>query len=75
MDKVKLWPNPASNRINLALSGQVIIQEVEVRNVLGQRQKVQRSENSLEIGDLSPGLYLIKVYTSTGTQVLRFIKS
>ena len=75
LDKVKLWPNPASNRINLTLSGQVILQEVEVRNVLGQRQKVQLSENSLEIGDLSPGLYLIKVYTSTGTQVLRFIKS
>ena len=48
---------------------------MEVRNVLGQRQKVQRSENSLEIRDLSPGLYLIKVYTSTGTQVLRLIKS
>jgi hypothetical protein len=75
LDQIKLWPNPAANRINLTLPGQVILQDVVVRNVLGQRQLIQRSENSLEVGDLSPGLYLIKVYTSTGAQVLRFVKS
>ena len=75
LNHLKIWPNPVENRLNLALPGQVILQGVEVRNVIGQRQKTELLKNSLDVAHLSPGLYLIKIYTSAGAQLMRFIKS
>lgn len=75
LNHLKIWPNPVENRLNLTLPGQVILQGVEVRNVIGQRQKTELLKNSLDVAHLSPGLYLIKIYTSAGAQLMRFIKS
>lgn len=75
LNHLKIWPNPVENRLNLTLPGQVILQGVEVRNVIGQRQKIELLKNSLDVAHLSPGLYLIKIYTSAGAQLMRFIKS
>ena len=75
LNHLKIWPNPVENRLNLTLPGQVILQGVEVRNIIGQRQKIELLKNSLDVAHLSPGLYLIKIYTSAGAQLMRFIKS
>lgn len=75
LNHLKIWPNPVENRLYLTLPGQVILQGVEVRNVIGQRQKTELLKNSLDVAHLSPGLYLIKIYTSAGAQLMRFIKS
>jgi len=75
LNHLKIWPNPVENRLYLTLAGQVILQGVEVRNIIGQRQKIELLKNSLDVAHLSPGLYLIKIYTSAGAQLMRFIKS
>lgn len=71
----KLEPNPASASIKVT-TNQTILRTIEVFNVLGQRVKVlQPHESTLSktfnIGDLSSGLYLIKVNNKT---TKRFIK-
>lgn len=75
LHEIKLWPNPANQQINLELGPEVILQQLEVRNILGQKQSINQSGTALEVAHLSPGLYLLEVYTSAGKRILRFVKS
>lgn len=66
-----LFPNPSSGSVQIELPVSKFINEVEVFNVTGQR--VYNNEFSLpvqnttiELGNLSPGIYLVKVLTPEG---------
>ena len=75
LEALRLWPNPAAERINLEIPSEVIFQELEVRNVLGQKQFIFVDGNSFGVSHLTSGLYIVRVYTSKGKHVLRFVKS
>jgi uncharacterized Ntn-hydrolase superfamily protein len=75
LNAISLWPNPATERINLEIPSDIILQEIEVRNVLGQKQSIKLRENSFEVGHLPSGLYIMRIYTSEGKRILRFVKS
>ncbi len=75
LNAISLWPNPATERINLEIPSDIILQGIEVRNVLGQKQSIKLRENSFEVGYLPSGLYIIRIYTSEGKRILRFVKS
>ena len=75
LNAISLWPNPATERINLEIPSDIILQEIEVRNVLGQKQSIELKENSFEVGHLPSGLYIMRIYTSEGKRILRFVKS
>ena len=75
LNAISLWPNPATERINLEIPSEIILQGIEVRNVLGQKQSIKLRENSFEVGHLPSGLYIMRIYTSEGKRILRFVKS
>ncbi len=75
LNAISLWPNPATERINLEIPSDIILQGIEVRNVLGQKQSINLRENSFEVGYLPTGLYIMRIYTSEGKRILRFVKS
>lgn len=75
LNAISLWPNPATERINLEIPSDIILQGIEVRNVLGQKQSIKLRENSFEVGHLPSGLYIMRIYTSEGKRILRFVKS
>ena len=75
LNQIKLWPNPANQHINLECAPELILQEVVLRNILGQKQSINQTGKTLEVGHLTPGLYLLEVYTSVGKRILRFVKS
>ena len=74
LNKIDLWPNPVQDQIQLQIPTEVILQTIEVRNLLGQKQDLKQRGATLEVGHLSSGLYLMRIYTSAGKRVLRFIK-
>ena len=71
-----LYPNPAYDQISL--SSTKVISNVLVYDILGVKLKSQVDINdevlNLDISDLSPGLYLIKVKIDKKNIVKRFIK-
>lgn len=77
---MKLYPNPASDVVNVEVSSSVNGEIVmEVFNLLGQKvQSVKAVNNKAAIGiaDLAPGAYIVDCY-SDGTKVAaaRFIKN
>lgn len=57
---VHIYPNPAHDKIHIEGIG---VAQVSVYNTLGQRiktQKIDASSSSIQVADLSPGIYLIE---------------
>ncbi len=75
LNAISLWPNPATERINLEIPSDIILQGIEVRNVLGQKQNIDLNQSILSVGHLPTGLYIMRIYTSEGKRILRFVKS
>jgi hypothetical protein len=67
-----LYPNPAQNELNIAID--YTITNVEIINTVGQ-VVYKGQENSINIEGLEAGTYMVRVQTTNGTAVTRFIKS
>jgi hypothetical protein len=70
--EVRLYPNPASDKVRISLEGNVTLQELVVYNSVGAvvyRRSVEGNSKQAEI-DVTPfasGSYIIKATTSEGT--------
>lgn len=72
-DKAVLYPNPATQFIRF--SGEEIPESMEVFTLSGKSVLKQFSGSELDIRQLTPGMYLVKVKTGDNTLVSRFQKS
>ncbi|MCC7297412.1 MAG: T9SS type A sorting domain-containing protein, partial [Bacteroidia bacterium] len=65
------YPNPSTGMVNIEATAGTKIQTVEVFNLLGEKMTVtvKTTENTgtMEMGDVSNGVYLVKVTTTSGT--------
>jgi len=67
-----VFPNPSNDIITIDNNGEAI-EKVVVLNLSGQ-VILSGSDNTLDISELSNGVYLIKLLTKTGTKHSRFVK-
>jgi ligand-binding sensor domain-containing protein len=66
--KCLVYPNPASSFISLELSPDLIIHRVEIYNSIGAMILTSNKNNrTVEISNLQPGNYLVKVFTNSKT--------
>lgn len=75
ISKVKLYPNPTSNVLNIESLGS--IQTISVYNVLGQEviNKVLNSTSTaLDVSSLNSGIYVVKTVVDGVTSSTKFIK-
>lgn len=70
---LRLYPNPADNVIHI--DAQHEIQQVQVYSVLGKTVLTKKNVNTLQIGHLNAGVYIIKIMDTSGSfTTRRFIK-
>tara|TARA_B110001469_G_scaffold80368_1_gene76032 strand:+ start:521 stop:2020 length:1500 start_codon:yes stop_codon:yes gene_type:complete len=69
---IKLYPNPASNQIQLGTEER--LKSVLVSDVNGKLVEVNRVNNLIDVSNLSSGLYFIQVETENGMFREKFIK-
>jgi len=77
-----VYPNPASDRLNVihdgTVSGQVTIKVTDLagRTLINQSEVItdNTKESTLNIGSLKSGVYVIEVTSAQGTSVNRFVK-
>lgn len=81
MNEFKLFPNPASNVLNIQVSGLAANAEVKISifNVLGQEVKHEQVKYNaqgfgLNLNDLTPGVYVIKAETQGKVFTRNFVK-
>ena len=75
-DNVSIFPNPASDYLHIE-QGEENISHVEIINLQGQVIKSQRilgNQSTLNLANLSAGVYIIKIYTNSGFVVKKLIK-
>jgi PKD repeat protein len=73
--EVRLYPNPSTGVVNIAISGSSQISNVEVFSLLGEKlevsTKLTNNIGTVDMGNVSDGIYLVKVTTNTGTVTRR----
>ncbi len=64
-NKLKVYPNPASNNIHIILEGELNIDTIEIVDQLGRivlDKKINFNEDSVQIEGLSKGIYFLRIY-------------
>jgi aminopeptidase N len=70
---VVLYPNPANSVINIETPNLYTLQNVIIYNALGQNVG-EFNSNKIPVGHFSNGMYSVKIITSQGTILKKFIK-
>lgn len=74
-NEFKLYPNPISDILNISYKEN--ISKVEINNLMGQAiksQTIHAQEVKLNFSELTAGVYLIKVYVESHSEVFKVIK-
>jgi hypothetical protein len=74
---VNLFPNPANDRLNVAIDGMQANADIKVYNAMGKlvmRQMAVKANNELIISKLPAGIYMINVNDGTTVKSLKFVK-
>ena len=73
--EISLYPNPASNRLNISAAN--TIQNAEIYNVLGKKVMnvtINKTSESIDISNLASGVYMIKYNIENSIGTAKFIK-
>ena len=70
-----IYPNPANDIVNLSLPTSIEIEKATLFNLLGKDVGVTITNNTLDVSDLSVGVYILSIQTSEGTITKRIIKN
>ncbi len=74
-DKIKLYPNPAHNAINIET--QSLYKKVEIVNVIGEvihSENIENMKFNLDISDMVSGLYIVRLHGDQGVATRKFVK-
>ncbi|MFT5230488.1 MAG: hypothetical protein ACI97R_000550 [Candidatus Azotimanducaceae bacterium] len=71
---VLMYPNPATDIVEISVSSEIQIESITVTDVLGKTQEVSVSNNTINVSSLSRGLYIVTVKTNAGDLVQKLIK-
>jgi hypothetical protein len=72
---IKIYPNPVKDALQIKNTSEIQIDKVEIYNMLGKRiQVIQKPKNSINVSQLSKGIYLLKLITEKGSSTKRIMK-
>jgi len=72
---ITIAPNPASNILNIELSGQQQIQSVVLTDSSGKQVViVENDQKSIDISSFQKGIYFVQIKTDSGTFVRKIVK-
>lgn len=75
---VSVYPNPVHTQLNISISNNTAIQQIEIIDLSGRKVisvKPNGSNASINVEDLRSGTYLITVTTENGVKTKRFVKN
>ncbi|NND88860.1 MAG: T9SS type A sorting domain-containing protein, partial [Flavobacteriaceae bacterium] len=72
--EVSVYPNPASDVINVRVPNGVEIQNVTVYDLLGKDTGLRIVNGQIDINELSRGVYMVNIQTTAGTLTEKVVK-
>ena len=77
-EKFNLYPNPATDIVNITNSENYLVNQVVIYDVTGKQLSTQifnnEAEIQLNVEDLASGVYLLHIQTNEGTAVKKLVK-
>lgn len=73
-NNVVVYPNPTTNRLTIELNDGVKIQQVTAYDMQGRRFDLSLHEGSVNVSQLSAGVYVVKLKTSAGVMKTKLVK-
>ena len=77
-EKFKLYPNPATDIVNITNSENMFVEQVAVYDASGKQLNAQTFNNEaaiqLNLENLASGVYLLHIKTNEGTAVKKLVK-
>lgn len=74
-DKVRMYPNPANDNLNINLANGITLSSVTIYNIQGQAIAAFTGEQTnVNISKLTSGIYLVKIATNEGVVNRQLIK-
>lgn len=72
---ISVFPNPVAESLFINLKTSLEITAIEVYNAMGKSvKKINGSASDIDVGNLSNGVYFVKITTSKGVGVKRILK-
>ncbi|MHB8261853.1 MAG: T9SS type A sorting domain-containing protein [Bacteroidia bacterium] len=71
-NKINVYPNPAANKVQVALAGNNKVQQITLCDVLG-KEVASTKETAIDVSILVEGIYFIKVETTEGIETKKII--
>jgi len=72
--QIRLFPNPASNQLQISLPDGLVLKSARFTNVLGQTEWATGNQNHWDVSHLAAGVHFITLATDQGTTTMKFIK-
>lgn len=73
--EITVYPNPANDRINIDYKGKANVQIIDYTGRIVYKKSKTESAESINVSNLSPGMYILTVQTGADQFVARFIKN
>ncbi|EAQ40562.3 T9SS type A sorting domain-containing protein [Polaribacter sp. MED152] len=75
INEISLYPNPVSGILQIKISNDISIEEVEVFNTIGKKVRVfHKPKDIINLTSLSKGIYIINMITEKGKVTKRIVK-
>lgn len=72
---ISVYPNPASKQLFIKSGSTLEIQSIEVFNTMGKTvQSIKGNASSIDVSNLSKGVYFVKVNSNEGSGIRKFVK-
>ena len=69
-----VYPNPVSNILKISNKKNIEIKDIYLYDIVGKVMKIENSNDSINLNQISNGVYMIKIITEKGTGTLKIIK-
>jgi aminopeptidase N len=73
-DKIKIYPNPVTNVLNIEIPNNLELETVTITNILGQTV-IEKNLGTIDVSQLSAGVYNVKIKTTAGIFHKKIIKN
>jgi len=74
LSQVSVYPNPASDVLNIQTPASVEVKSAAIYDVLGKRSNVSLTNGQINVANLAKGVYILSLDTSAGTLTQKIVK-
>ena len=74
-NSVSIFPNPTSNIITIDTSNKINVNSLELYNIVGKQVIKTNNVSTLDLSELSSGVYMLRVITDSGTLTKKVIRN